>query len=193
MVFYKLKVGKFDLRYTPLKATTKEFPFCDKDGKELTKVIPPKTQENKTYFVDGEGNKHTQAFRLIKDKPMAKLSKTKEVNNFLEVDGGEIEDLLTEKVYVVDCPLLLEKLRAHKKAFKFAFTNGNGFKVLLAYVHTSKLYKDILFMSMGTAQKSTLIAEVVKQMDNQTATKEIELTIMGVNKAKVEDLIELTA
>lgn len=193
MVWYKLKVGNFDLKYTPIKPAVKEFSFCDKDGKTLMKVIPPKKDEFKTYFVDEEGNKHTQAFRLINGVARAKLDKTKEVNKFLEVDKSEVEDLLTENFYVVNCPLLLEKLQKSKKALKFAFTNGRGFKVYLGYIHTSELYKDVLFMSLGRGQKSALIKEIVGELENQTAKQSIEVTIMGVDKAKAEDLIELTA
>src|SRR3989304_2305881 len=92
MVFYKLRIGNYEVRYTPLSPETKE------------------------------------------------------VTNFIEVKNNEVEDLLTEKVYVMDCPLLFEKLQKEKKALKFAFSNGNGFKVYLAYVHISNLYPDILFM-----------------------------------------------
>lgn len=51
MVWYKLKIGNYEARYTPIKAEVKDFPYCDKDGNLLTKVIPPKTQSQKTFFI----------------------------------------------------------------------------------------------------------------------------------------------
>ena len=173
-----MRVGNYELRYTPLKADVKDFPYCNKDGELLNKVIPPKPQEVKTYFVDSNGNKYDSAFRLIKGQPRAKLSKTKEVNSFVNVDTKEVEDLLTEKFYFVDCPLLLEKLRAEKKAIKFAFTNGNGYAVYLAYIHTSNLYPNCLFMSLGTAQKSKLITEMIGVVQNQQQKKQLEVELI---------------
>lgn len=191
MVFYKLKVGNYEIRYTPLKAEVREFPFCDKDGNLLKKVIPPKPAEMKTFFVDNAGNSHAVAFRLIKGQARAKLSKTKEVNNFIEVKNSEVEDLLTEKFYVCDCALLLEKLQKERKALKFGYTAGNGYKVYLAYLHTSELYPDLLFMSLGQAQKSKLITEIVGQMKNQEKKRIVEQVVMGVNKASVDELLEI--
>lgn len=192
MVWYKLRIGNYNLRYTPINAEIKEFPYCDKDGNILKKVIPQKSAEYKTYFIDSKGNRQETAFRLIKGKARAKLDKTKEVNNFIEVKNNEVEDLLTERFYVVDCPLLFEKLKKEKKALKFAFSNGNGFKVYLAYIHSSSLYPDILFMSLGQAQKSILIKEAIEQIQNQDAKRTTELIVMGVNKATTEELLELT-
>jgi len=191
MTWYKLRIGNFELRYTPLKIEIQDFPYCNKDGEILKRVVMPRTQEQKPYFLDSKGDKYDFAFRLIKGIARAKLDKTKEVKNFFEVDSNEVEDLLTEKVYIIDCPLLLEKLQKENTALKFAFSNGNGFKVYLAYVHTSKLYKDILFMSLGTAQKSKLIKEVINQMKNQKAQKLTEITILGINKATAEELLTI--
>jgi hypothetical protein len=193
MVFYKLRVGNYEVRYTPLKLTAKDFPYCDSEGNILNK-IELHTPRPKTEYVNlTTGEKHTEVFRLINGLARAKISKTKEVNNFLQVNKNEVEDLLIEKVYVVDSPLLLEKLQQEKKAFKFAFSNGNGFKVYLAYIHTSELYKNVLFMSLGQAQKSTLIKEVLEQIQNSKAQRETEMIISGVNKATCEELLELTA
>lgn len=128
---------------------------------------------------------------MIKGQPRAKLSKTKEVNNFIEVKNKEVEDLLTEKFYFVDCPLLLEKLKAEKKAFKFAITMGNGYKVYLAYIHISELYKDCLFMSCGSAQKSNLIKDIIGVIQNQKQQHRLEIDVLEVNRATVEDLLEI--
>ena len=191
MVFYKLRIGNYELRYTPLKADIKEFSYCNKDGEILTKIIPPKTQEVKTYFVDSKGNKYDTAFRLIKGLPRAKLSKTKEVNNFVEVKSKEVEDLLTERFYFVDCPLLFDKLQSEKKALKFCFSNGNGYLVYLAYIHTSELYPDCLFMSCGRTQKSNLIKDIIGVIQNQKQVRVLETEVMGINRATAEELLEI--
>jgi hypothetical protein len=193
MVFYKLKIGNYEVRYTPISAEVKEYPYCDKEGNLLKKVIPFKPNEVKTYYIDNNGNKYETAFRLIKGVARAKLDKTKEVNNFIEVKNNEVEDLLTERQYIVDSPLLLEKLQKDKKAIKFAFSNGNGFKVYLAYIHTSNLYPDLLFMSLGQAQKSVLINKIVEQLKNKKTQDKTELIVMGVNKATTDELLEITA
>jgi predicted XRE-type DNA-binding protein len=188
MVWYKLKVGLFDLKYTPLKAETKEFPYCDKDGNILKKVINRGT----SHFIDDKGNKQVKSYRLIKGKAMDKLSKTKEVSKYIEVNNKEVEDLLAEKIYFVDCPLLFNELKESGKALKFAFTNGNGFKVFKAYIHLSKLYPNMLFMSLGLAQKSELLNSIKEQLSTQNK-KQIEISVSEVDKASVEDLLEITA
>ena len=187
ITWYKLKVGGYELKYSPLKPTPQSFPKCDKNGNILEEK--PKAK-SKTYWEKFDSE---PTFRLINGKPRAKLNRTKEVNNFLMVEGKEVEDLLSERFYVVDCPLLLDKLRAEKKAFKFAFSFGNGFKVYLAYIHTSKIYKDILFMTMGTAQKSELIKEIAEDITNKSQPNRFEIDVLGVNRATAEELIELKA
>jgi len=187
MVWYNLQVGKYQIKYTPLKAETKEYPYCDKDGNPVKKVMP--VNKEKSYFIDDKGTKTFNAFRLINGNPRAKLSKTKEVSVFKEVDKNEVEDLLIEKQYLVDCSYLLEDLKTTGKCLKFGFTNGNGYKVFKAYIHRSNLYKDLLFMSLGITQKSEIIQNLKEVMKNKT--EDLQITIDGVDKAKVEDLIEI--
>lgn len=189
MVWYNLKIGLFELKYTPLKATEKSFPLCDENGSALKKVVNSGT----SYFVDSEGNKVSKAYRLINGKPLDKLSKTKEVTRYVEVENSEVEDLLVEKQYLVNCPLLLRELEGSGKCLKFAFTNGNGYKVFKAYIHKSNLYKDFLFMSLGNTQKSEIIGSVVEKLKDEKKSKAIEVTISQVNKASVEDLLEVVA
>ena len=188
MVWYNLQIGKYNIKYTPLKSKTQDYPYCDKEGNALTKHIEGKRE---SYFLDDKGNKHLQAFRLVNGKPLAKLDKTKIVNAFKEVESNEVEDLLIEKQYLVDCDFLLEELQNTGKALKFGFTNGNGFKVFKAYIHSSNLYKGLLFMSLGTTQKSEIIKDIKEVMKNKSKVEKINLTIQGVDKAKVEDLIEI--
>lgn len=189
MVWYNLRIGQYNLKYTPLKAEVKIFPYCDKDGNILKKVLP--TNKEKSYFIDDKENKHDTAFRLINDKPFSKLTKTKETDNFKEVDLKEVENLLIEKTYIVDSKFLLNDLKESNKALKFGFTNGNGFKVYLGYIHTSILYPNLLFMSLGISLKSDLIKDIKELMNEKNKAEEITLIINGIDKAKVEDLIQI--
>ena len=74
---------------------------------------------------------------------------------------------------------------------KFAFTNGNGFKVFLAFVYVNPLYEDLLFMCLGNSKKSTLIKEIKELQNQKDKMKSIDLSIQGVDKARVEDLIQI--
>ncbi len=153
MVFYNLQVGIWNLKYTPINPRAVEYPFCDSEGKPLTKIAG---HYDKGYFLNEQtGEKIESAFKLINGKPYAKLQKTKVVQNYKEVDVCEVEDLLQERVYLVECDTLLRELRDTQKALKFGFSNGNGFKVYKAYLYPSKIYKDYLFMSLGTTRSTS--------------------------------------
>jgi len=188
MVWYNLTIGTFNLKYTPLKPIEQSFPYCDENGNELKRKAKVKGEY---VFVDGKGNEHKSAFRLVNGKPMAKLTKTKEVSNYKEVESNEVDDLITEKQYVVECQALYNELRDNNKALKFGFTFGNGFKVYKAYIHTSNLYKNLLFMSVGTTQKSELIKGILQEQKQSKKLQQIDITIQGVDRAKVEDLIQI--
>ena len=186
MVWYNLKIGVWNARYTPINPKKNEFIDVDKDGNELTKVKGSYTRGHFVNEVSGE--EHKTAFKLIKGKACAKLSKTKEVGNFIEVDVRECEDLIVEKEYLIECEGLLNDLKSSGKALKFAFCSGNGYKVYFAYAKPS-IYKGFLAMICGTTTKSEMINDIIDLKTQQK--KSVELTIQGVDRAKVEDLIEL--
>jgi len=187
-MWYNLKIGNWNLKYTPLNPIEKEYPLCDENGKLLERVSG---KIERGHFLNENKEKVAIAFRLINNKPYAKLSKTKEVNTYKEVELNEVEDLLQERVYLVDSDSLLNELKTTGKALKFGFTNGNGFKVYKAYLYPSKIYKGYLFMSLGTTQISELITEISEIKAQQNKLNELTLNISGINRAKVEDLIEL--
>jgi len=188
MVWYSLKIGNWNLKYTPLNPVNKEYPFCDKDGKPLKKVAG---KFEKGYFIDEKENRHDIAFKLINGKPYIKLQKTKETSNYKEVNINEVEDLLQERVYLVECDALLQELVNSEMALKFGFTNGNGFKVYKAYVYPSKIYKGYLFMSLGTTQISEIIREINEVKKAKNKLEQIEVSIQGINRAKIEELITI--
>ena len=47
-------------------------------------------------------------------------------------------------------------------------------------------------MSMGTAQKSTLIKELVKDLQDKRAVNKWEVTVSGIDRATPEELLPLT-
>lgn len=184
-----LKLGNFNLKITPLNPIEKEYPSCDKDGNLLKKISG---KFEKGYYINEEtGEKHDTAFKLINGKPYSKLSKTKEINVFKEVDKAEVGDLLIEKQYLVENDLLLEELRTKGKAIKFGFTNGNGFKVFKGYLYPSEVYKNYMLLALGTTQISEIIKDIDEIKSQKKKLENIELTLQGINQAKVEDLINL--
>ena len=188
MVWYNLRIGSFHIKYTSLKPREIIFPYCDSDGNELKRVVEGR---GKTTFINPKGEKVLNAFRLVKGKPMAKLSKTKEVDNYKEVDKNEVDDLIVEKQYIVESDILLNELKTTNKVLKFGFTFGNGFKVYKAYIHTSQLYPNFLFMSVGTTQKSEILQEITLSLNQKKKVDELDLTLQGIERAKVEDLIQI--
>jgi len=189
MVLYNLKVGSYDLKYSPLKTSIKDYPYCDSEGNILKRVVEGKT--NSFYINEKTQEKFPNAFKLINNKPMAKLSKTKDVQNYKEVDIREINDLMIEKEYLVFSDLLLRDLKESGKTLKFGFTNGNGFKVFLAFVYINPLYPNLLFMALGNSKKSEMIKQIKELQTQKDKLKSIDLSIQGVDKAKVEDLIQI--
>jgi len=189
MVWYNLKIGSWNIKYTALKPEENEYPYCD-SNKNILKKIAGKFE--KGYFInEATQEKFDSAFRLINNNAYAKLQKTKEVLNYKEVDVEEVEDLLVEKQYLIECDSLLRELNASGKALKFGFTNGNGFKVYKAYISPSKIYKGYLFMLLGTTQISSIITSIDEVKSQKAKLKDIEVSISGINRAKVEDLLQI--
>jgi len=190
MIFYNLRIGSFNLKYTPLTPNKKDYESCNSNGEILKKVIESSAV---TYFVDDSGTQYSKdrVFKLINNKPMAKLSKTKEVDNYKEVNFSEVEDLLVEKIYFVECDSLYHELKTTGKALKFAFTFGNGYKIYFGYIHTSNLYEGFLFMSCGTTQKSELLKTITETQKLKKKSEQVDLVVSGIDRAKVEDLIQL--
>ena len=187
-IFYNLKIGSWACKITPLSPVEKDYPHCDKDGNLLTKV--PGTYTKGHFVNDATGEKHTTTFRLINGKPFAKMDKTKEVTKYFEVDSSEADDLLVEKQYLVECDSLCEDLKNSGKALKFPFTNGY-FKGYKAYLLPSKIYSGFMIMYLGTTQISDIIRDIITDKDNNKKAKQVELTVQGIRKASVDDLIAI--
>ena len=186
MVWYNLKVGIWGLKMTPLNPIKKELEDVDKDGNKLEKV---KGTYTKGHFVDENGKEHSRSFKLINGNPMYKIAKTKEVEKYIEVDLNEIDDLLEEKRYLVEGTPLLNELKASGKALKFGYASGNGYKVYKAYLYPSAVYEGYLMLKLGTTQISEIVGDVVEAQQEKKV--QVLENIQGVNRAKVEDLIDI--
>jgi len=179
---YRTKIYRLNVKPT-------EFENCDKDGNVLKKISGTYT---KGHFVnENTGEEYPTAFKLRNGKPMGKISKTKEVSNYKEVDLVEAEDLIVEKEYLVVCDLLYDDLTSSGKALKFAFSNGNGYKVYFAYIKPSELYEGYCVMNLGLGKKSEVITQIVEGLKEQKKVKEIQTIVEGIEKVSAEELIEI--
>ena len=186
-----LKIKDFNLKITALNPIEKEYPIVDKDGNLLRRVSGTFT---KGHFInDATGEQHEKALRLINGKALAEIPRTKEVKaeRTKEVDVSEVEDLLIEKTYLVECDSLLRELNEKGKALKFPYSNGRGYKAYKTYIFPSKIYKSYLVMVCGTTQISELITEITEIKSQAKKLNEVELSIQNLSKAQAEDLIEI--
>jgi len=193
MVWYNLNLGKYKVKYTPLSVEETEYENCDSEGNILTKVSG---KFEKGYFINEKtGEKHEKAYKLINGKASEGFKgRIKDIENPIMVEGGESEDLLTEKEFLVENLNLYNDLTEQNKEMVSGGWFGNGYKAYKLYVTPSKLFKGFCIMKCGRGQKSTIIKQVVGDLVEMTELKSklasIELTIQKVNKTKVEDLIK---
>jgi len=193
-VWYNIDLGNYKGKYTALTPQIEEYKSCDSDGNILKRVSG---KFEKGHFLNEEtGETHDKAFKLINGKASEGFKgRVKEVENPVLVEGGESEDILTEKEFLFDCPKLYKHLNDGNKEMVFGGWFGNGFKAYKVYVIPSKLYKGFCIMKAGRGQKSQIIKGIVGDLTEMNDLKEklasVELTIQKVNKAKVEDLLTI--
>lgn len=193
MVWFNLRVGSYYMKYCSIPIEEKKYPYCDENGDLLTYK---KGNFESGYFENSKGERKETPFFLINNKPYAKISKTKETDKYIEVDINEKDDLYEAKEYIIECQKLYEDLINSGKALKFGMSFGGGgkfgsVKTYYAYVYPSPLYKGLLFMSCATNKKSEGIAKVYEGIQQNKKLQELNLTIQGINKIKIEDLITL--
>jgi hypothetical protein len=182
------------MKYTALNPIEKKYPYCDSNG-NLLKSVSGKFE--KGYFLnEATQEKHDTAFFLVNNKPLAKIGRTKETDNYREVSLNEVDDLIIEKQYIVESNKLYEDLINSGKALKLGMSFGGGgrygsIKVYYAYIYPSTLYKGLLFMSVGTTRKSEVLLSIVEELETKHKLEGLNIAIQGVDKAKVEDLIQI--
>ena len=188
MVFYKIQVGKYNISYSPFNDNDEQYPIVDKDGNKLDYIKG--TRVNGYYVNPKTQEKVTQTFMLINGKAKEKFSRTKETNHFKMVDEKESLDLVNAKSYIVECNELLTELKATKKCLKFGISFGGFSKPYFAIISVNKLYNR-LEMNISKGFKSQQYAEYGQQLEDKKAIEELTLTISGIDKVKIEELIEL--
>ena len=183
MVWYSLKVGDNVFRIKRLQAVKPKFADVDENGNSISKICK---QKSISAWVDKENNEITNRYKLINGKPMSSLTRTKETNNFKEVESKEAFDLIPEQIFYVDKnEALLNRLQEKGKALLFGYTTSGfegGFYRAYIVVENNEL-----MMYCGNEYKSKAIAEAkTEQISKAKSTK-----INGVERAKADDLIKL--
>lgn len=187
MPMYSIRVGTFMLKYTPLKENAQEYSAVDKDGNALNWVAG---HLEKGYFINEATGQHLEkAFMLINGQVLDKFSRTKETDKYKEVDKSEVLDLLNPKMYYVECDRLKQELKDSNKALKFGLSFG-GKKMYFAYIYVNELY-DELFMNIGTTKISEQILSIKEIQKQKEKVKHLTLTIQGIEKASIEQLMVL--
>lgn len=188
MVFYSIQVGQYDLKYQPFSSNDESYPIVDKDGQALDYIKG--TRVNGYYVKPNTEEKVTQTFMLVNGKPKEKFTRTKETSHFKMVEENQSEDLVNPKQYIVECDSLLTELKASGKALKFGISFGGKSKPYFAIVSVNKLYNR-LEMNISKGFKSEQYAEYGQICEDKKALQDITLTISGIDKVKIEELIEL--
>jgi hypothetical protein len=179
-----LKIGKWNVKMTPITDTKESYQRCDKDGNAL-KYIPGTLQKG-TFINEETGETFEDAFYLIDGQVSAGFERTKEISDgeFKEVELDEAEDLKGSHLYLVEGDALLEDLVITNKAVKFWFSNGRTSQYL-AYLYPSKLYKGFMFLKLGTTKISDKIADILDVKEQQAKLKEVMVTVQGISKTKL--------
>lgn len=188
MVFYSIQVGKYNIKYSPFSDNDEKYPIVDKDKQVLDYVKGSRI--NGFYCNPKTKEKVNQTFMLVNGEVKEKFARTKETSRFKIVEETESEDLVNPKQYICECDILLSELKESGKALKFGISFGGKSKPYFAIVSVNKLY-DRLEMWISKGKKSEQYEEYGKQLADKQALQDITLTISGIDKAKVEDLIEL--
>ena len=188
MVFFSVRVGTYMLRYQPFSDEDISYPIVDKD-KTLLEYVKG-TRTNGYYVNPTTKEKVEKTFMLVNNEAKEKFEKTKETDKFKVVEQNEREDLVNPKMYIVECDKLKEELRTSGKALKFGISFGGKSKPYYAIVCLNHIF-NTLEMWISKAKKSEQYLEYTTEQQDKQKLREMTLMIEGIDKAKVEDLIEL--
>jgi len=148
------------------------------------------TRVNGYYINPTTKEKVTDTFMLVNDKPKEKFERTKETQHYKIVEQTESEDLINPKQYIIECDELLTDLKISGKALKFGISFGGKSKPYYAIISINKLYNR-LEMWISKGKKSEQYESYIQLCEDKKAIQDITLSISGIDKAKIEDLIEL--
>jgi hypothetical protein len=185
-----LKIGNHEAIVVSLVPRKKEYDNVNSKGEPLT-YVPGKVERG--YYVDESGAKVTDTCKMIGGKPLGKLNKTKEVKpeKIETVPISNVDNLIVEKQYLVDCDAILQELNEEKsgQAYSFKYTTGNGFAVYRALLYPSKIFKDYLVMVLGTTRISDIITDLEEVRAQKEKLKSVSLTLQEIiPQATVDDI-----
>lgn len=188
MVFFSVRVGSYLIKYSPFSDDDESYPIVDKDKQVLDYVKGTRTTG---YYVNPTTKeKVNKTFMLVNGEVKEKFERTKETDRFKVVDKNEIADLVNPKMYIVECDKLKEELKENGKSLKFGISFGGKSKPYYAIVCLNPIY-NILEMWISKAKKSEQYLFYTENLKDKQKLKDLTLSIDGIDKAKVEDLIEL--
>ena len=185
MRWTELKIGVYPTKITkisgePLIKVSEG--YVDKDGNELVEEVISK---RKAVWKNKEGRIIENRYKLINEKPMAKFKLIKEVpkEKVKEVSKVEAYDLIVESVYKVECDLLFEHLKKSDKALKFHYSNGNGYKVYIAYITP---FGENLIMYLGTDTLNNGLTRIGSIVATQKQKVKVEEEVDSANTLLAE-------
>jgi hypothetical protein len=186
--FYSVRVGTFLIKYSPFSDNDEQYLIVDKNKTPLDYI---KGTRVNGYYVNPETKeKVTDLFILVNGEARQKLERTKETDKYKEVEESEANDLVNPKQYICECDKLLNELKASGKALKFGISFGGKSKPYYAIIFVNRLY-NTLEMWISKAKKSEQYEHYTQKLEDKKKLEELTLNISGIDKAKVEDLIEL--
>lgn len=185
----KLKIGNHEAIMIALRPKEREYESVDRSGNKLIYVSG---KVERGYHTDAEGNKVIDVCKLIGGKPIPKLLKTKEIKpeKVEMVPIHQVDNLITEKEYLIDCDSILQELNNEKSgsAYSFKYSTGNGHAVYRALVYPDKVFKGYARMKLGTTRVSEIISELEEVRANKEKLKSISLSLQELPKATVDDI-----
>ena len=132
--------------------------YVDSEGNTLTKEAGKSTQ---AVYKNKDGMIVEQKYKLINGRVLNKFKLVKEVpkDKIKEVDKTETFDVIEKSCHKVECEPLREKLA--DKAWKFAFSWGNGFDISTAYLTT---FGGELIMRLSKGKLSEALLQAVPKI-----------------------------
>lgn len=192
MVWFNVRVGNFALRFQPFgDGKENKYPVCDENKTILDYV---KGTNIRGYYINPTTKeKVDKTFILVKGEVKEKLPKTKETDKYKFVDIKEINDFVNPKEYMIEASDgLKEELSSKQQALKFGFSFGGKSEPYFAYVYVNPLFNRLeMRLVRQEARKSIQYQELFAEMEDKRRLEELTLNISGIDKAKVEDLVEL--
>ena len=134
---YKIDIDGIQFHYKNIEKKRQTFQDCDKQGQKVGRVY---TQKAEYHYEteDGKTIQKAEVFKLVGEKPMVKLNKTKEIKEMTYVPKVKAMDLMNDKYYQLTYKgkqgdELKERLATKDEALHFMYSNA-GFKPYQAYI-----------------------------------------------------------